>query len=188
MLLLDGVYAGAHVQPRFQRVKAPDRAELEQPVYTISERTGRYLERQGLLVCDMDNSYLALEPAEETGLEGVLGSSITSATAPALLYLLLPCSRTVLPWGHSRGVRPSACRVCRRRAAWKRPVRGWQEWPASRCMPGWLPPDSHGNCLPHFGRFVLHLRELLSSGPAYLTNYAASRRTIRLPATGFPHS
>ena len=77
MLLLDGVYAGAHGQPRFQRVKAPDRAELEQLVYAISERTGRYLERQGLLVRDMDNSYLALEPADDTGLEGVLGSSIT---------------------------------------------------------------------------------------------------------------
>jgi hypothetical protein len=80
MLLLDGVYTGrpdSGGQPRFRRVKAPDRAELEQLVYTISERTGRYLERQGLLVLDMDNSYLALEPAEETGREGVLGSSIT---------------------------------------------------------------------------------------------------------------
>ena len=77
MLLLDGVYTGGHEQPRFQRVKAPDRAELEQLVYAISERTGRYLERKGLLVRDMDNSYLALEPAGETGLEGVLGSSIT---------------------------------------------------------------------------------------------------------------
>ena len=64
-------------QPRFQRVKAPDRTELEQLFYAISERTGRYLERQGLLVRDQDNSYLALEPAGETGLEGVLGSSIT---------------------------------------------------------------------------------------------------------------
>ena len=44
--------------------------------HTISERTGRYLERQGLLVRDLDNSYLALEP-DEAGLEGVLGSSIT---------------------------------------------------------------------------------------------------------------
>jgi len=80
MLLLDGVYVGvrdSRGQPRFQRVKAPDRAEQERLVYTISERTGRYLERQGLLVRDMDNSYLALEPAGETGLEGVLGSSIT---------------------------------------------------------------------------------------------------------------
>jgi hypothetical protein len=80
MLLLDGVYVDGHDprgQPRFQRVKAPDRAELDHLVYTISERTGRYLERQGLLVRDLDNSYLALEPAGETGLEGVLGSSIT---------------------------------------------------------------------------------------------------------------
>jgi hypothetical protein len=77
MLLLDGVYAGGHGQPRFQRVKAPDRVELEQLVHAISERTGRYLERQELLVRDMDNSYLALEPADETALAGVLGSSIT---------------------------------------------------------------------------------------------------------------
>ena len=80
MLLLDGVYTGGHAaqdKPRFQRVKAPERTELEQLVYTISERTGRYLERQGLVVRDLDNSYLALEPAGETGLEGVLGSSIT---------------------------------------------------------------------------------------------------------------
>ena len=45
MLLLDGVYAGDHA-PRFQQVKAPERAELEQLVSTISERTGRYLERR----------------------------------------------------------------------------------------------------------------------------------------------
>jgi hypothetical protein len=79
MLLLDGVYAGGRDprgKPRFQRVKAPERIELEQLVYTISERTGRYLERLGLLVRDLDNSYLALEP-DEIGLEGVLGSSIT---------------------------------------------------------------------------------------------------------------
>jgi hypothetical protein len=80
MLLLDGVYTSGHDardKPRFQRVKAPERTELEQLVHTISERTGRYLERQGLLVLDLDNSYLALEPQGDTGLEGVLGSSIT---------------------------------------------------------------------------------------------------------------
>ena len=57
--------------------EAANRTELEQQVYAISERTGRYLKRQILLVRDQDNSYLALEPAGETGLEGVLGSSIT---------------------------------------------------------------------------------------------------------------
>jgi hypothetical protein len=79
MLLLDGVYVGGRDprgQPRFQRVKAPDRAELEQLVYAISGLTGRHLERHGQLVRDQDNSYLALEP-DETRLEGVLGSSIT---------------------------------------------------------------------------------------------------------------
>jgi hypothetical protein len=29
MLLLDDMYSGGHGQPRFQRVKAPDHAELE---------------------------------------------------------------------------------------------------------------------------------------------------------------
>jgi len=85
MLLLDGVYTGGHDardKLRFQRVKAPDRAELEQLVYTISERTGRYLERLGLLVRDMDNSYLALEPAEETGLVEALGRRIEDIDAP----------------------------------------------------------------------------------------------------------
>ena len=45
MLLLDGVYAGAHGQPRFQRVKAPDRAELEQLVLH-HQRTDR-IDRAG---------------------------------------------------------------------------------------------------------------------------------------------
>jgi hypothetical protein len=80
MLLLDGVYTGGHAQQRFQRVKAPDRTELEHLVYAISARTGHYLERQGRLVRDPDNSYLTLEPADDTGLEGVLGSSITYRT------------------------------------------------------------------------------------------------------------
>jgi len=65
------VNSGGHTakeKPRFQRVKTPERAELEQLVYTISERTGRYLERQGLLVCDLDNSYFALEPQGDTGM------------------------------------------------------------------------------------------------------------------------
>jgi hypothetical protein len=126
MLLLDDAFTGGHdaqARPRLQRVKAPERAELEQLLYTISERTGRYLACLGLLVCDLDNSYQAQVP-DETGLEGVPGSSITSAAAPALLYLLHPCSRIVLPWGRRRGARPSACRACRRRAAWKKPVRG----------------------------------------------------------------
>jgi hypothetical protein len=50
---------------------------ISKPVNVLSERVGRYLECQGLLVRDMDNSYLALEPRDECGLEQVLDSSIT---------------------------------------------------------------------------------------------------------------
>ena len=80
MLLLDGVYVVGHEQRdhlRFQRVKAPDKTELESLVQTLSERVGSCLERQGLLVRDMENSYLALESGDESGLEQMLGSSIT---------------------------------------------------------------------------------------------------------------
>jgi hypothetical protein len=41
--------------PRFHRVKAPDRAELEVLVRRVSERVGRCLERLGLLVRDADD-------------------------------------------------------------------------------------------------------------------------------------
>ena len=61
----------------FRRVKAPERAELETLVQSVSERVGRHLERQGLLVRDAENGYLALEPEGEEALAPVLGSSIT---------------------------------------------------------------------------------------------------------------
>ena len=62
---------------RFERVKTPGKAELEALVRTLSERVGRHLERAGLLVRDLDSSYLALEPDDDDGLAQVLGSSIT---------------------------------------------------------------------------------------------------------------
>lgn len=64
------------ISPAAESAPAAPTTQLEL-VSSISEWTGRYLERQGLLVRDLDNSYLALEPAGETGLEGVLGSFIT---------------------------------------------------------------------------------------------------------------
>lgn len=81
MLLLDGVYVGDGTQVRFCRIKAPDRTELMMLVREISKRVGRYLERQGLLVRDAENCYLALEPRDEEALSGVLGSSITYRVA-----------------------------------------------------------------------------------------------------------
>ena len=51
ILFLDGVYVCRDDRPpRFQRVKAPNKDELEELIQLISQRVGRCLERQGLLV------------------------------------------------------------------------------------------------------------------------------------------
>jgi len=62
MLFVDGVYVEAGERLRFRRVKAPERAELEALVRSLSERVGRHLERRGLLERDAENGYLAPEP------------------------------------------------------------------------------------------------------------------------------
>ena len=47
ILFLDGVYVYRDDRPpRFQRVKAPDKGELEELIELISQRFGRCLERQ----------------------------------------------------------------------------------------------------------------------------------------------
>lgn len=65
MLFLDGVYVD---QPdgtvRFRWVKAPTSGELTQLAQTIARRVGCFLERQGLLERDAENSYLAGEAVE----------------------------------------------------------------------------------------------------------------------------
>ena len=64
VLFLDGVYAYRDNRPpRFQRVKAPDKGELEDLVQLISKRVGRCLERQGLLEQDTESAWLDLDPA-----------------------------------------------------------------------------------------------------------------------------
>lgn len=75
--MLDGVYVRADDGVRFKQVKAPNNEELTALVYAISERVGRYLLRQGLLVQDMENSYLHLETLEEGSMDDLIGSSIT---------------------------------------------------------------------------------------------------------------
>ena len=53
-------------------MNAPDKAELEALVRTLSERVGRHLEREGLLVRDLDSSYLSLEQrATRPALSGI---------------------------------------------------------------------------------------------------------------------
>jgi hypothetical protein len=79
MLFLDGVYlAGANAaSARFHRVNAPCRRELTQLAHTIASRVGGYLERQGWLERDAENSYLALDTADDDPLSVLQGHSIT---------------------------------------------------------------------------------------------------------------
>ena len=79
ILFLDGVYVCRDDRPpRFQRVKAPAKSELEELVQLISQRVGRCLERQGLLEQDAENAWLDLDPAEDTdAMPQILGSSVS---------------------------------------------------------------------------------------------------------------
>jgi ribosomal protein S27E len=72
ILFLDGVYVCRDDRPpRFQRVKAPNKDELEELIQLISQRVGRCLERQGLLEQDTD-------PAEDNdAMPQILGSSVS---------------------------------------------------------------------------------------------------------------
>ncbi len=53
--------------------------------------------RRGFLARDEDNDYLAPETLDDEAMQQLYEHSITLVAAPALLYLLLPCSRTALP-------------------------------------------------------------------------------------------
>jgi hypothetical protein len=82
MLFLDGVYIGGPggSAKRFRWVKAPTSDELTQLTHAIAKRIARCLERQGLLVRDVDNSYLtadAVDSADDDPMHHLLGHSIT---------------------------------------------------------------------------------------------------------------
>jgi hypothetical protein len=78
MLIPDGVYLTDAERPVFSRVAAPTPRELQALVQQISERIGRRLERQGMLVRDAESSHLAFEPeGEEGALADLQGHSIT---------------------------------------------------------------------------------------------------------------
>jgi ribosomal protein S27E len=79
MLFLDGVYIdGANgSRIRFRWVKAPTSAELAHLTHTIAHRVGRFLERQGLLERDAENSYVSGELFEAGPLDELLDHSIT---------------------------------------------------------------------------------------------------------------
>ena len=77
MLFLDGVYVVSQDAPAFRRVTAPSRDELDALIERISQRVGRYLERAGLVVRDVENSHLSLESAETTAIDDLRRHSVT---------------------------------------------------------------------------------------------------------------
>jgi len=46
-------------------------------IQSISQRVGAYLERKGLLVRDIEKTYLQLESSDESALNDLLGHSMT---------------------------------------------------------------------------------------------------------------
>ncbi len=82
MIFLDGVYldGAAQSRVRFRWVKAPSSEELSRLTHTIAQRIARYLERQGFLVRDAENSYLTYDGVvadQQSPINQLLGSSIT---------------------------------------------------------------------------------------------------------------
>ena len=88
MLFLDGVYVDNWKGTWFRRVKAPTSTELTQLSQTIASRVGRFLERQGLLERDEENSYLAGDALEAGPMDQLRGHAITYRIA--IPRLLLP--------------------------------------------------------------------------------------------------
>ena len=84
MLFLDGVYTTKPWgKSRFHRTNAPDQQELVKLVHTISHRVAGFLEREGILERDEENSYLNLEEGDEDPMQQVLGCSVSYRIAVA---------------------------------------------------------------------------------------------------------
>ena len=76
-LLADGVYTtNRYGKHRFQYVSAPLSDEITGLVHTISHRIACFLERQGMLERDMEQSYLTLEEDDDP-MGQIQGHSIT---------------------------------------------------------------------------------------------------------------
>ena len=76
-LFLTGVYTrNKPGKTRFQRTIAPNQQELAKLVHTISHRVAQYLERQGVLERDEENSYLQLDGIDEDPMQQLIGCSV----------------------------------------------------------------------------------------------------------------
>jgi hypothetical protein len=77
LLMPDGVYLRGAEAPVFVRTAAPALPELQALAERIGSRLGKHLERRGILVRDVEDSYLALDPdSEEDALPDLQGHSI----------------------------------------------------------------------------------------------------------------
>ena len=78
MLFLDGIYTkNKQGLIRFKRTIAPNQQELAILVHSISHRVARYLERQGILERDEENSYLQLDGIDEDPMQQLIGCSVS---------------------------------------------------------------------------------------------------------------
>ncbi|MBT3722974.1 MAG: IS91 family transposase [Gammaproteobacteria bacterium] len=62
---------------RFQRTIAPNQQELANLVHTISHLVARFVERQGVLERDEENSYLQLDGIDEDPMQQLIGCSVS---------------------------------------------------------------------------------------------------------------
>jgi hypothetical protein len=77
LLMPDGVYLRGAEAPVFVRTSAPALPELQALAERIGSRLGKHLERRGILVRDLEDCYLALDPdSEEDALPDLQGHSI----------------------------------------------------------------------------------------------------------------
>ncbi len=87
ILFLDDVYVTTSDRLTFRRVPPPTVAALEKLIRGISERVGQALDRQGLLVRDLESSFLRVNSAEGSGVDDLLGHSITELRSARALLL-----------------------------------------------------------------------------------------------------
>jgi hypothetical protein len=93
MLMPDGVYFRSAKTPVFIRIAPPTRAELQALVERIGANLGKHLERRGILVRDVESSYLALDPdCDEDALPDLQGHSISYRAQPPIHGQSPPCA------------------------------------------------------------------------------------------------
>jgi hypothetical protein len=61
----------------FQRTNAPTQEALAQLVNTFSHCVVQYLERQGILQCDEESSYLQLDGMDDDPMQPLIGCSVS---------------------------------------------------------------------------------------------------------------